>query len=452
MNTTMTRRRDWTQPLPRPTKCPAGQRLAIGLFTIIPIWFLLWMVHSAAAPVDLDQRLKEERQELKELKDQIKGYKDRLERTKKRERNVVQDLEESDRLLQQKRRELQSNERNLKLQAEKHAALVKQMEELTRQLQAREGYLHTRLRALYKQGRVAYLPFLLSASDITDFFMRVRFTVKLVEHDADLLQQHRDNLDALERTRRSVKARSEQFQKARVQVATKQQEIEQERLKKNQLLTKIREEQGTYEGAMQELEESSKRLLALINKLEQQRKQALAREARERRLRQQQQRQQQERGTPTPNTPAPPVERYFDGDSRFAKLRGQLAWPISGTLVSSYGKIKHPTFNTYTFNKGIGISASPGSDFRVIEAGQVLYADWFKGYGNLLIVDHGDSYYSLYAQASELLVQVGNRVKRHQVVGRTGEGGSLNGPALYFEIRHQGKPENPLEWLANHRP
>jgi septal ring factor EnvC (AmiA/AmiB activator) len=120
--------------------------------------------------------------------------------------------------------------------------------------------------------------------------------------------------------------------------------------------------------------------------------------------------------------------------------------------VATYGKIKHPTFNTYTFNKGIGIGTPEGSDFRVIDGGQVLYADWFKGYGNLLIVDHGDSYYSLYAHASELLVRVGEGVKRQQIVGRTGEGSSLNGPALYFEIRHHGKPENPLEWLANHRP
>jgi murein hydrolase activator len=447
MNTTMIRHRIQQQPLRRPTKWAAGQQLVIGLFVMTPIWFLLWTLPSAAAPADLNQRLKEEHQELKQLKEQIKGYKDRVEHTKRRERNVVQALEESDRLLQQKRRELQSHERNLKLQTERHTALVKEMEELTQQLHAREGYLHTRLRALYKQGRVAYLPFLLSASDITDFFKRIRFTVKLVEHDADLLQQHRADFEALERTRRSVKARTEQLQKARVQVTAKKEEIEQERLKKNTLLTKIREEQGTYETAMQELGESSKRLMALIAKLEQQRKRALAQEARERR-----QRQQQARATPTPGTLPPPVERYFDGDSKFAKLRGELAWPVSGTLVATYGKIKHPTFNTYTFNKGIGISASPGSDFRVIEAGQVLYADWFKGYGNLLIVDHGDGYYSLYAHASELLVQVGARVKRNQVVGRTGEGGSLNGPALYFEIRHQGKPENPLEWLANHRP
>jgi murein hydrolase activator len=446
MNTETPRPRRGPESSWHPTRRRTGQWLAVGLFAITPIWFLMWMPPSAAAPADADQRLKEGRQELKQLKDQLKGYKDRLERTKRREHNVTQDLEESDRLLQQKGRELQSYERNLKLQTDKHAALVKQMEELTQQLQAREVYLQTRLRVLYKQGRGAYVPFLLAASDITDFFRRIRYTVKLVEYDADLLQQHRSDLEALERTRRSVKARAEQLQKARIQVSAKKEEIEQERAKKNTVLTRIRDEQGTYESAMQEIEESSKRLMALIAKLERERKRALARQAQEQRRRQQQARRT------TPGMPAPAVEPYYNGDGKFAKLRGQLTWPISGTLVSTYGKFKHPTFNTYTFNKGIGISAAPGSEFRVIEAGQVLYADRFKGYGNLLIVDHGDSYYSLYANASELLVQVGDRVKRQQVVGRTGEGGALNGPALYFEIRYQGKPENPLEWLANHRP
>jgi murein hydrolase activator len=435
------------QPCGRLTRRGAGKRSAVRLLGLAALWCLVSILPSAGAPADLDQRLKEERQELRQLQGQIKGYKDRLERTKRREHTVLQEIEERDQLLQQKRRELHTHERNLTLQADRHAALVTHMEDLTQQLHAREGYLHARLRALYKQGRVAYLPFLLSAADITDFFRRVRFTMKLVEHDAQLVQQHRANLQALDQTRRAVKAREDQLQKARVQVAAKKEEVEREQLKKTQLLTKIRQEQGTYEGAMQELEEASKRLLALIAKLEEQRKRALAQEAQQRR-----QRQQQARATPTPGTPAPLAERDLDGDGKFAKLRGQLAWPITGQLVSTYGKIKHPAFNTYTFNKGIGIGAAPGSAFRVIEAGQVLYADWFKGYGNLLIVDHGDSYYSLYAQASQLLVQVGDRVKRNQVVGRTGEGGSLNGPALYFEIRHQGKPENPLEWLANHRP
>ena len=115
---------------------------------------------------------------------------------------------------------------------------------------------------------------------------------------------------------------------------------------------------------MQELEESSKRLMALIDKLERERKRVLAQQAQAERRR-----QQQARATPTRGTPLPPAERYLDGDSKFAKLRGQLAWPLAGKLVATYGKIKHPTFNTYTFNKGISIGASPGSDFRAIGSG-----------------------------------------------------------------------------------
>jgi murein hydrolase activator len=394
---------------------------------------------ACGAPADVERRLKEERQELKQLRGQMRDYQKRLEHTKRRERTVVQDLEESNRLLQQ------THEGDLKTQAEKHATLVKETQDLTRQLQAREAFLHKRLRALYKQGRVAYLPFLLSASDVSDFFRRVHFIMKLVEYDADLVQQHRLDIEARERTRRAVQAREEQLVKARGRVEAKKAEVEKERLKKNALLSKIRQEQESYESAMQELEQASTRLMALIAKLERQRQQELARQALE-------QRQRQARTRRPAEPQAPSGEGPVDANSRFGKLRGRLAWPLSGQLVSTYGKIKHPTFNTYTFNKGIGIGAPAGSDFRVIEGGEVLFADWFKGYGNLLIVDHGDSYYSLYAHASELLVRVGDSVKRQQVVGRTGEGGSLNGPALYFELRHHGKPENPLEWLANHRP
>jgi septal ring factor EnvC (AmiA/AmiB activator) len=423
---------------------PGG--IGLGLF-LLALWLMGWPPPAGPGTADLDRRLREERQELKQLKGQIQGYKTRLERTKRRERTVVQELEESERLLQQKGRELQAYERHLKGQMEKHAALVKEMDALTARLHTQETFLKQRLRALYKQGRVAYLPFLLSATDVSDFLMRLRFTMKLVEHDADLISQYRANLEALERTRHAVKVREDQLAKARAQVAAKKDEIERERLKKNALLTKIRQEQGSYESAMKELEQASAQLLALISRLEQQRKQALAKEAREQRRR-----QQQARLMPTPERPSIETDVVPDGQGRFAQLRGALAWPLAGRLVSTYGKIKHPVYHTYTFNTGISIEAQPGSDFRVVEAGQVLYADWFKGYGNLLIVDHGDSYYSLYGYASELLVKVGDRVRRQQIVGKTGEGSSLNGPALYFEIRHHGKPENPLEWLASYRP
>ena len=402
----------------------------------------------------LEQRLKDEQQELKQLKGQLKDYRNRLQRTKVRERAVTQELEETNRLLQQKGRDLQTLERQLKTQAEKHAATLREMDGLTQQLRARESLLRGRLRALYKQGQLAYLPFLLSATDAHDFVERVRFTARLAQYDAQLLQQHRTNLEALERARRAARDREEQLAKARLRVAAKTEEIEKERLKKDGFLSKIREEQGSYASAVREIEEASARLVALITELEQQRKREAERQRKrelERQAQEQRHRQARLQPPPPPSSPRPLETRDSDAQGSFARLRGRLAWPIEGKLISGYGREKHPTFNTYTFKKGIGIGAPLGSDFRSVEAGDVLYADQFKGYGNLLILSHGDSYYSLYAHAAELLVQVGEKVKRAQVVGKIGEGGSFNGPALYFEIRHHGKPENPLEWLTNHR-
>ena len=99
------------------------------------------------------------------------------------------------------------------------------------------------------------------------------------------------------------------------------------------------------------------------------------------------------------------------------------------------------------FQKGIEISAKQGKEIKAIYGGKVLYADWFKGYGNIVIIDHGDSYYSLSAHLSKILKRTGDRVEAGEVIALAGDTGSLKGPCLYFELRHHGKPLNPLHWL-----
>ena len=91
-----------------------------------------------------------------------------------------------------------------------------------------------------------------------------------------------------------------------------------------------------------------------------------------------------------------------------------------------------------------------GQQIQVVHDGTVLYADWFRGYGKLIIVDHGEEFYSLYAHASDLLVQVGDAVRVGQLIARVGETGSLEGPQLYFEVRYRGEPQDPLAWLSPH--
>jgi len=129
--------------------------------------------------------------------------------------------------------------------------------------------------------------------------------------------------------------------------------------------------------------------------------------------------------------------------------KGKLLFPLSGKIISYYGNRTDPQLNTVIFQKGIEISAKQGQEVRAIYEGTVLYADWFKGYGNIIIIDHGGSYYSLSAHVSKLFKSVGERVEAGEVIALAGDTGSLKGNCLYFELRHHGKPLNPLKWLQN---
>jgi septal ring factor EnvC (AmiA/AmiB activator) len=172
-----------------------------------------------------------------------------------------------------------------------------------------------------------------------------------------------------------------------------------------------------------ELEEASRRLEALVSKLS-------------RRL-------ATKRAAVRPVEPAGPRPPGVG----LGTLRGQLPWPTEGRVVAGFGRQVHPRFGTETFRRGVDIEAEEGASIRAVYAGTVLYRGWLKGYGNLIILDHGAGYYTLYAHASEFLVGEGDRVKAGQGVARVGETGSLEGPRLYFEVRYQGRPEDPEQWL-----
>ena len=116
-------------------------------------------------------------------------------------------------------------------------------------------------------------------------------------------------------------------------------------------------------------------------------------------------------------------------------------------MVGEYGAQVHPRFGTKTFRNGIDIDVPEGTSITAVAAGQVLYTGWFRGYGNLIIVDHGGEYYTLYAHASNIRVAEGDEIKQGQAIGTVGDTGSLQGPRLYFEVRHGGRPQDPAQWL-----
>ena len=135
------------------------------------------------------------------------------------------------------------------------------------------------------------------------------------------------------------------------------------------------------------------------------------------------------------------------GQKLFSSLKGLLNMPVKGTIVSRFGPYRNAELKVSSFRSGVDIKADRGEPIHAVCSGKVLYASWFKGYGNMLIINHGENYYTVYAHLEESFKSNGNHVEMGEVVATVGDTGSRIGPALHFEVRHHGKPVNPLIWI-----
>jgi murein DD-endopeptidase MepM/ murein hydrolase activator NlpD len=131
----------------------------------------------------------------------------------------------------------------------------------------------------------------------------------------------------------------------------------------------------------------------------------------------------------------------------FAALKGLLMMPVKGKIVSFFGHYKDEKFKVTHFQSGINIKADRGEPIRAVYSGQTLFSSWFKGFGNMIIIDHGDHYYTVYAHLEEQFKSKGDPVEAGEVIATVGDTGSLTGAGLHFEVRHHGKPMNPLGWI-----
>jgi septal ring factor EnvC (AmiA/AmiB activator) len=253
---------------------------------------------------------------------------------------------------------------------------------------------------------MSYLRLLLSVEQPADFVRGYRFVTTLARQDRERVATFRRSLQALEATRTELLSRSREAEKQKADLEQARRSLDEERRRKTALLTRIverKEAQATY---LDELAEAEKALDRLVGGLEE-----------------------------------------ADVEVPMALLRGSLPWPAPGRVRSGFGRHKHPRFDTYTVQNGIEIEADPGTDVHAVHEGVVAFADRFRGYGLMVVVDHGGKHHTLYARLGELRVQLGDHVHAGDVLGITGIYG-IEEPGLYFEVRSSGHSENPVDWLA----
>jgi septal ring factor EnvC (AmiA/AmiB activator) len=372
-------------------------------------------------------RLRDKRQQLNQVRKELDRERQQAKQVARKEQSLFEELDRIDQQLQQRSRELKGLQAKLRSSTERLQGLQKEIGSTQKQLEQMRGHFRRRVRAIYKQGRLGYVRALLSADDLSAAGRRMKYLAVIANQDQRMVATYTAALETL----RAQQVELERFKVELVNnqkaVTAKREEILTEQRARRVVLAKVQDQKKAHLAAIRQLESAARELQALIGRLQSGERQKLARR---------------------PPREAGQASVAPEGRGAFASLKGRLPWPTPGTLASSFGRQEHPRHRTVTFNRGIEINAPQGQKIVAVSDGTVLYADWFKGYGQLIVLDHGEGYYTVYAHAAEILVKQGDRVVKGQPIGLVGDTGSVSGSQLYFEVRHRGRPQDPLAWLA----
>ena len=375
----------------------------------VALWLLAGLVaapaHSASVNGDLEG-----------IKKKIESEKRVLSQVKKKESSVIESLSQVEIELERKNKQLKQSTSKLDfVVSEMHKKQAETLR-LRESLEQRKAYLARRADALYRWQRGAS-PFMILNGDLSlSSLLKRRFYLQsTVAFDREMVQSLNEQATRQETLTQELARKRQDVDAQRRELADVKEAVQKDAQKKRELLASLREEKESRQRALKDLEQAALRLQKMIEELS-----------------------RRSAGKSSKEGPA---------GSGLESMRGKLEWPVKGQVIGGFGKTKHHEFSTEVFRKGLEIEAPVGEEIRAVEKGKIVFADRFSGYGKMLIIDHGDRYYTVYAHLSDFLKKSGDPVKRGEAVALVGDSESLVGSKLYFEMRKDGRSIDPTPWF-----
>jgi septal ring factor EnvC (AmiA/AmiB activator) len=391
--------------------------LSLALFSLAMLAGVALFVQRAFAGVE------EIRTELAAIEEDLRNQRQAREKVRRQELGILGELQ----LLQQRAERGRANQRRLQkaqgTTAEAIAATQMEIERLERQADERRDLLGRRLSLLYMIGRDGGSRFVFSAKDFAAMGRRFLFLKAFAHQDRTIYDEIMVAVAAEELKKADLEVAMDTLARLEELAAEELAIYEGDLAEKEELLERVQRERSTYEAVIREKEKAAARLQAKLDQLVAADASAIA--GREM-----------------------SVAEIPDSDVYTAEIPELRIWPTEGTIIRYFGRVEDPRYGTTTKSDGIDIAAPAGRYFVSVLPGEVIYADWFQGYGKLLVVAHADGVHTLYAHAQDLLVGVGERVGESQRIGTVGSSGSVTEPALHFEVRKAGRAVDPLAYLA----
>ena len=373
----------------------------------VAVAFLLLFILPVAAPAAGPE------EEYKRLQERLHEHSRKLSEAQRQESSILGELEDVNRKMGKMEADLRKHRKSLSQTEAEIAALNADMTATKLSIQKRKEWIKRKLRAMHRFGFSGdTVILLLSAADMSQMMRVWKYLESISVYEHGVLTTYNNNLRMLHEKDEKLKVLFAQLKTTAEKIKDKENELGRQRKSKETLLSSVRTEKASHQKMISELREASRRLLDIIRE-------------------------------------SSKTDTY--AGTGFPRLKGRLLWPVDGRIAVPYGAQKDQQFETPVFRNGVHIQTSSNSDARSVYEGRVIFAEWFKGFGQLIIINHGDGYHTLYGNLSEIFSRVGDIIKENQVIGRVGTSGVLSGPGLYFEVRYKGKPLDPTQWLRHKR-
>jgi septal ring factor EnvC (AmiA/AmiB activator) len=298
---------------------------------------------------------------------------------------------------------------NARKTIESYAHVISNLEKIS---DVQKDKLKDRLRALYKMGFRGYAEVLLSSQTSSDFSRNMKFIKIIAEKDHALISNYQKNVDDLSKEQAKLRNKVKVYVQFMATLKTENEKFADKKHMQLMVLEQINRDGESHMQAMREWREAGRKLEDRLVRL----------------------------GLETQVSPDLTRGTFFE-------QKGQLKPPTLGPILQKYGIMVNEKFNTKIFHKGLFFGIQPKDKVMAVFWGKVAYAGWIDGYGETIIVDHGDHYYSLYAHNSKLEKKPGDEVNPGESIALAGDTGSLRGPGLYFEVRHFSESLDPIPWL-----
>jgi murein hydrolase activator len=431
-------------------------------FSGISAWVWPWifglcLAFAASGAFAQKSPAEAEKQRLKELRERMEQLQRDLAKSEESRTEAADGLQASEKAISEANRTLSALTEGQNQIAQSLSETQQKIDATKIDVSKQQDLLDRMLRHHYMHGGNDALRLALEGRDVAEVERQLQYFGYVSKSRVAVIGKLKQTLTNLAELEGAARVKKEELTANAIEQQTARAALESERVARQKILNRISEDITKGRSEIGRLKRDEDRLTKLVDQITK----ALARQAEERRAAQRRAEQRAaekaaekgadksaDKGAGRIRTPAEAVERVADAafaGRAFESLRGKLKLPARGELAGRFGAPRDQGGVTW---KGVFIKADVGQAVRAVADGRVTYADWLRGYGNLMIIDHGDGYMSLYGHNESLLKNVGENVTSGESIASVGSTGGALESGVYFELRHEGKPFDPMRWVG----